>query len=136
MLSIFAHFEIRTQTLTVHCHRQKHGMGIMSLLEDYCKYVKEPIFSPTLGKTRQKSTLDLWKVLEMFWGREQKEKLQELVFGNSGITLPASKTLMNSLYNMLTLSADIHIYWALRIFKQMQKLDIRIGRLLKGLRLW
>lgn len=52
----------------------------------------------------------------MFWGREQKEKLQQLIFGNPGITLPTSKTLINSLYNMFTLSADTHIYWALGTF--------------------
>lgn len=53
----------------------------------------------------------------MFWGREQKENLQQLIFGNPGTTLPASRTLINSLYNnMLTLSADTHIYWALGTF--------------------
>lgn len=52
----------------------------------------------------------------MFWGREQKENLQQLSFGNPGTTLPASRTLINSLYNMLTLSADTHIYWALGTF--------------------
>lgn len=52
----------------------------------------------------------------MFWGREQKEKLQQLIFGSPGTTLPTSKTLINSLYNMLTLSADTHSYWALGTF--------------------
>lgn len=74
------------------------------------------IYPYSLGKTQQKSTLDLWKVLEMFWGKERKEKLQQLIFGNTGTTLPASKTLINSLYNMLTLSADTHSYWALGTF--------------------
>lgn len=74
------------------------------------------IFPYSLGKTQQKSTLDFWKVLEMFWGREQKEKLHQLIFGNPGTALPASKTLVNSLYNMLTFSADTHIYWALGTF--------------------
>lgn len=52
----------------------------------------------------------------MFWGRERKEKLQQLIFGNPSTTMPASKTLINSLYNMLTLSADPHSFWALGTF--------------------
>lgn len=71
------------------------------------------IFAYSLGKTQQKSTIDLWRVLEIFWGRERKEKLQQLIFDNPSTTMPASKTLINSLHSMLTLSADAHSFWAL-----------------------
>lgn len=71
------------------------------------------IFPYSLGKTQQESTIELWKALEIFWGRERKEELQQLIFGNPSTTMPASKTLINSLHNKLTLSADAHNFWAL-----------------------
>lgn len=63
------------------------------------------IFPYSPGKTQQKATLDIWKVLEMFWGRERKDRLLQLIFGPHSIT-PNSKTKINALYNMITLSPD------------------------------
>lgn len=54
------------------------------------------IFPYALGNTQQKATIDLWKVLDMFRGRERKEKLQQLIFGDANTIIPASKTLINS----------------------------------------
>lgn len=58
-------------------------------------YGMEPT-SFALGNTQQQATIDLWKVLEMFRGRERKEKLQQLIFGDANTIIPASKTLINS----------------------------------------
>lgn len=56
--------------------------------------------------------MDLWKILQMFWGTERKERLQRLIFGDPNTISPNSKTLINGLYNMITLSPDAHNAWA------------------------
>lgn len=60
-----------------------------------------------------KSELCIWNVLEMFWGKDRKNKLHKLIFGNQH---PESKTLINNLYNMVTMSPDVHTFWATGIF--------------------
>ena len=70
------------------------------------------IFPYSLGKTQQKATLDIWKVLEMFWGLERKDQLQQLIFGQRDTLISTSKTQINALHNMITLSPDAHTGWA------------------------
>ena len=70
------------------------------------------IFPYSLGKTQQKATLDIWKVLEMFWGLERKDQLQQLIFGQRDTTFSLSKTQINALHNMITLSPEVHTGWA------------------------
>ena len=70
------------------------------------------IFPYSLGKTQQKATLDIWKVLEMFWGLERKDQLQQLIFGQRDTTFSTSKTQINALHNMITLSPEVHTGWA------------------------
>ena len=48
----------------------------------------------------------------MFWGPERKDRLQQLIFGPRDTTMPNSKTQINGLHNMITLSADAHSRWA------------------------
>lgn len=50
------------------------------------------IFPYSLGKRQQKATLEFWKVLEIFWGPERKEQLQQLIFGPRDTITPESKT--------------------------------------------
>ncbi|KAI9858312.1 MAG: hypothetical protein M1813_007587 [Trichoglossum hirsutum] len=69
------------------------------------------IFPYALGKSRDRSNLCIWDVLEMFWGRERKERLHKVIFGDPSIVLPESKTFINGLYNMITLSRDSHGFW-------------------------
>ena len=52
----------------------------------------------------------------MFWGKERKEALHNCIFGDPNLIHPESKTLINRLYNMITLSAEVHIYWGLGHF--------------------
>lgn len=61
-------------------------------------------------KHNKNSTIEFWKV---FWGRERKDKLKQLIFDNPSTTMPASRTLTNSLHSILTLSTDAHSFWAL-----------------------
>ena len=74
------------------------------------------IFPYSLGKTQQKAALDIWKVLEMFLGRERKDQLLQLIFGPRDATTPNSKTQINALHNMITFSPDAHSSWALGMF--------------------
>lgn len=69
------------------------------------------IFPYSLGKTQQKAKLEIWKVLEMFWGRERKDQLQQLIFGQCNTLLLDSKTQINALHNMITFSPDAHTSW-------------------------
>ncbi|MCJ1344561.1 hypothetical protein MMC31_002764 [Peltigera leucophlebia] len=50
----------------------------------------------------------------MFWRPfgGLKGRLQQLIFGSPETTTPHSKTRINALYNMLTLSPDAHNLWA------------------------
>ena len=66
----------------------------------------------SLKRTEQKATLDLWKVLEMFWGPERKVRPQQLILGPHDTKPPNSKTQINPLYNLITLSPDTHSRWA------------------------
>lgn len=50
----------------------------------------------------------------MFWGRERKDQLLQLIFGPHDITTN-SKTKINTLYNMITLSPDAHTAWGLEM---------------------
>lgn len=52
----------------------------------------------------------------MFWGKEEKERLHQIIFGDSNSVLPDSKTLINNLYNMITLSPEVHAAWAAGLF--------------------
>lgn len=85
---------------------------ITSRLKKYCHAAH--VFPYSLGKSQNHSALDIWKVLEMFWGLERKTRLQEFIFGdpNHVATDPRKKTRINSLYNMLTLCPDAHALWA------------------------
>lgn len=66
------------------------------------------IFPYSLGKTQEKAALDIWKVLEMFWGLERKDQLQQLIFGQRDTTISTSKTQINALHNIITLSPEVH----------------------------
>lgn len=52
----------------------------------------------------------------MFWGKERKEALHNCIFGDPNLVTPYSKTLINRLYNMITLSPDLHARWGLGYF--------------------
>lgn len=52
----------------------------------------------------------------MFWGRERKEILHQKIFGDPKGIAPDSKTLINALYNMITLGSDAHRSWSRGIF--------------------
>ena len=52
----------------------------------------------------------------MFWGKEKKETLRNCIFGDPNLVSPNSKTLINRLYNMVTLSPEVHAYWGLGYF--------------------
>ncbi len=54
--------------------------------------------------------------LEMFGGRERKERLYNLIFGDPSSTLLDSKTRINSLHNMVTLAAHAHRSWTVGKF--------------------
>jgi len=48
----------------------------------------------------------------MFWGDDEVRELQSLVFGPPAIPPnPTARTQVNSLYNVITLSADAHTHW-------------------------
>ncbi|KAI9759366.1 MAG: hypothetical protein M1840_003370 [Geoglossum simile] len=66
----------------------------------------------SVGKSRACATGDLWAVLRMFWGEVRTQKLQNLVFGPQDLMESNAKTLVNRLYNVLTMSPDAHTYWA------------------------
>ncbi|KAI9773069.1 MAG: hypothetical protein M1840_008189 [Geoglossum simile] len=77
------------------------------------------IFPYSLGKSQARSTIDLWAVLRMFWGDDPTNELRDLIFGpptdddNADST---SKTLINKLYNVITLAPDAHMLWAEGVF--------------------
>lgn len=49
----------------------------------------------------------------MFWGEEQVTELHNLIFGPPKSPFdPNSKTLINRLYNVVTMSADAHAQWS------------------------
>ncbi len=48
----------------------------------------------------------------MFWGREWRDQLLQLIFGPRDMTKPNSKTQINALCNMITLSPDAHGSWS------------------------
>ncbi len=52
----------------------------------------------------------------MFWGKERKEALHNCIFGDLNFVYPVSKPLINRLYNMVTLSPEVHAYWGLGYF--------------------
>lgn len=52
----------------------------------------------------------------MFWGKERKEALHNCIFGDPNLVSPESKTQINRLYNMITLSPEVHAYWGLGYF--------------------
>ncbi|KAI9759923.1 MAG: hypothetical protein M1840_003066 [Geoglossum simile] len=66
----------------------------------------------SIGKSRARATGDLWAVLRMFWGEVRTQNLQNLVFGPQDLMESNAKTLVNRLYNVLTMSPDAHTYWA------------------------
>lgn len=70
------------------------------------------IFPYSLGKTQQKAALGIWKVLEIFWGLERKDQHQQLIFGQRSTLTPTSKTQINALQNIITLSPEVHTGWA------------------------
>lgn len=62
------------------------------------------IFPYALGNYTAKIYHRLGDVL----GRERKENPQRLIYGDPNTVIPTSKALINSLYKMVTLSADTH----------------------------
>lgn len=48
----------------------------------------------------------------MFWGLERKQQLQQLIFGQPDTISSTSKTQINALHNMITLSPEVHTGWA------------------------
>jgi hypothetical protein len=64
---------------------------------------------------KQKS-LELWSVLEIFWGKERVAECQNILFGHPDLILPEGKTLVNTLGNLITLSNQAHSYWNDGIF--------------------
>ncbi|MCJ1348638.1 hypothetical protein MMC31_006870 [Peltigera leucophlebia] len=69
-------------------------------------------FPYSLGKTQERATLDIWRVLGMFWGLERRDQLQQFIFGPQDTTPSTLKTRINALYNMITLSPKVHTIWA------------------------
>ena len=51
----------------------------------------------------------------MFWGPVRKDQLLQLIFGSRDI-MSNSKTQINALQNMITLSPDAHSSWGLGLF--------------------
>ena len=66
------------------------------------------IFPYYLGESRDGSKQSIWDVLEMFWSKEREEVFQNYIFGDPNLVPPDSKTLVNRLYNMVTLSPDLY----------------------------
>ncbi|KAH0556327.1 hypothetical protein GP486_005746, partial [Trichoglossum hirsutum] len=66
----------------------------------------------SIGKSQARASTDLWAVLRMFWGDEEVGDIQSLVFGTP-TDPPSDKThtLINRLYNVITLSSQAHTYW-------------------------
>lgn len=50
--------------------------------------------------------------MEIFWGRERRDLLLQLIFGPRDMTRPNSKTQISALSNMITLSPDAHGSWS------------------------
>ncbi|MCJ1346527.1 hypothetical protein MMC31_004744, partial [Peltigera leucophlebia] len=65
----------------------------------------------SLGKSQNDSESSLWRVLQMFWGEEATMKLKQTIFGSRPFMGPNSRTYINQLFNMITLSPDIHAIW-------------------------
>lgn len=51
-----------------------------------------------------------------FWGEEATMKLKQTIFGSEPFMGPNSRTYINQLYNMVTLSPDIHTLWGMGMF--------------------
>jgi HNH endonuclease len=69
------------------------------------------IFPYCLGKNMdQRQSLELWPVLEIFWGKEDTEKLKD-IYGPPEFIQPGNKTLVNNLGNLVTLSKQAHGLW-------------------------
>lgn len=69
-----------------------------------------------LGKSHNDSESPLWRVLRLFWGEENTMKLKQTIFGPETLVAPNSRTNINQLYNMITLSSEIHGHWGLGNF--------------------
>ena len=59
-----------------------------------------------------KRTVELWSVLEMFWGVDGTAQCQEILFGPPRLTQSGGKTLINRLENLITLSPTAHYKWS------------------------
>jgi hypothetical protein len=59
-----------------------------------------------------KREIELWSVLEMFWGVDETAQCQEILFGPPRLTQSGSRTLINRLENLITLSSTAHVYWS------------------------
>jgi hypothetical protein len=59
-----------------------------------------------------KRSIELWSVLEMFWGVDETVQCQEILFGPSRSTQSGARTLINRLENLITLSPNAHSFWS------------------------
>lgn len=105
------------QTMLISALRSSLEMAGASSRIGCRKYAMQPIFfHKYLGKSQDESRRSIWDVLEMFWGKERREALQNCTFGDPNLIHPESKNLLNRLYNMITLSPDLHALWGLGEF--------------------
>ena len=65
------------------------------------------IFPFYLGRNRVQKSIDLWSVLEMFWGKEKVATCQEIIFGPPD----SSNTYINRLDNLFTLNVSANALW-------------------------
>ncbi|KAH0562852.1 hypothetical protein GP486_002525 [Trichoglossum hirsutum] len=66
----------------------------------------------SVGKSQARASTDLWTVLRMFWGEDEISRLQSLIFGPpTDPPDPNARTLVNQLYNVITISAQAHMFW-------------------------
>ena len=57
-----------------------------------------------------------WRVLQLFWGKDNTMKLKQTIFGCEILINPKFRTCINQLYNMITVEPGIHIFWGIERF--------------------
>ncbi|KAI9763708.1 MAG: hypothetical protein M1840_009181 [Geoglossum simile] len=70
----------------------------------------------SVGKSQSRASMDLWTVVRIFWGEDPTTQIQNLIFGPPTNTTPNSRTLVNELYNVITISSQAHSYWGQGFF--------------------
>ncbi|KAH0559990.1 hypothetical protein GP486_003492 [Trichoglossum hirsutum] len=69
----------------------------------------------SVGKSQARTSTDLWTVLRMFWGEDEVNRLQSLIFGPPADPPgPNARTLINQLYNVICTGTHILGPWVYR----------------------